>query len=152
MGMYTGIRFKGFVKPEFRAEIKEILTLDGVWKNAHSYFLQEFGKISRSDFIPFGGLCYMPDEWEVGEWLSGIPADGFDGTYNEETGYWAFQCSLKNYEGEIKFFFNIIPNFIEKIEHLEYFYEEDSFSQQYDLVNGVVKMINPRFIKYDNFV
>ena len=115
--------------------------------------------IGRSSFIPRGSLAYMPDSWEsepdmslepyLTEWYdSRKPTDGFKRSYDEKTGYWTFQCSLKNYEYEIESFFEILPHFIENIEHLEYFYEEWDFSTQYDLVDGEIKLINKEFKDY----
>lgn len=147
LGMYTGIRFKGIVKLEFRKEIIGI-AMFGEWENTKPDFFREFGKLERSSFIPRGGLSYMPSEWEEGTFPNQRATDGFNKTYDEHTGYWSFQCSLKNYESEIEKFFEIIPKFIEKIEHLEYYYEEWKFSERYDIVDGKVKMVDGQFIRY----
>ncbi|MFR4986493.1 MAG: hypothetical protein ACLUCH_03760 [Lachnospirales bacterium] len=62
---------------------------------------------------------------------------------------------MRNYEkellNEIEQWFNILPYFIEKIEHLEIFYEEWEYSTRYDLVDGVIKDVDNEFIKYDNY-
>lgn len=145
--MYTGIRFKGYVKPEFRKEFSKIAT-SGEWGSAETNFFCNFGEISRSGFIPCGMLCCMPDEWEEGDYPNEKGTDGFDLTYNENSGYWAFQCSLKNYEDEIECFFNMVPKFIDKVEHLEYYYEAWSFSKRYDILDGKVKMVDAQFIEY----
>jgi len=156
MGMYTGIRFKGYVKKDFRDSFEQI-ALEGDWENSNNSTFRDFGKISRSKFIPCGCLSYMPDEWEVYDeslkgtnkyYSSAKDADGFERTWNKETGYWTFQCSLKNYESEIEEWFKIVPYFIEKIEHLEYFYEEWEYSDQYNLIDGEIKLVNEEFIKY----
>lgn len=88
MGMYTGIRFKGYVKPEFRADFASI-ALNGEWEKSHDPVLKEFGEIGRASFIPCGALAYMPDSWESGDEAT----DGFERTWDPETGYWTFQCS-----------------------------------------------------------
>lgn len=167
MGMYTGIRFKGYVKEEFRKIFKQI-AMNGEWENSNVKVFANFGKSVRTDCIPCGSLSYMPDEWEKdyinekGEkevhFVSGnrtyykqVPSDDFDRKYNEETGYWTFQCSLKNYDYEIEQWIDILPYFIEKIEHLEVYYEEDEYSQKYDLVDDIVKIVNDKFIKYNNY-
>lgn len=153
MGMYTGIRFKGFVKPELRKAM-ETIAMDGSWDESDISEFKEFGHIGRSSFIPCGSLAYMPDEWEAepyDKYGCGTPTDGFERTYDEETGYWAFQCSLKNYESEIESFFDLIPFFIEKIEHLEYFYEEWDYSTKYELINGKVICTDEKFIKYNDY-
>lgn len=158
MGMYTGIRFKGYVKPEFREDFENI-ALNGEWESSRDSILQSFSSFYRASFIPCGSLSYMPDEWEghdnrykeySWEWFdSAKDAGGFNRTWNKETGYWTFQCSLKNYESEIEAWFDILPHFIEKIEHLEYFYEEWDCSCRYDLINNEIKCVDTEFIKYN---
>ncbi|MGJ0846499.1 hypothetical protein ACR77J_07415 [Tissierella praeacuta] len=161
MGMYTGIRFKGYVKPEFRQDFEDI-ALNGEWEESNIKEFREFGdRFDRASSIPCGSLSYMPDEWEwyndkfkeySSEWFDSAEAtDGFERTYNKDTGYWTFQCSLKNYESEIENWFKLIPLFIEKIEHLEYFYEEWEYSSRYDIVNGEVICIDEDFIKYNEY-
>lgn len=158
MGMYTGIRFKGYVKPEFRKNFEDV-ALNGVWEDNEIKELREFGKkFSRASFIPCGSLAYMPDEWEFYNdklkkysnewWRSARDTDGFDRTYDKDTGYWAFQCSLKNYEHEIENWFTLLPLFIESIDHLEYFYEEWEYSVEYDFISGGLMCVNDKFIKY----
>lgn len=140
MGMYTGIRFKGIVKPEYRIGF-ECIAMEGDWENSSVPEFREFGEMGRSSFIPCGCLAYMPDEWDDDE--------EFERSYDKESGRWVFQCSLKNYELEIETFFCILPMFMESIEHLEYYYEEMICSQKYELIDGKVVMTNDQFIKYD---
>lgn len=148
MGMYTGIRFKGTVAERFRKGF-EVIAMEGEWDNFDDEYFDEFSdNNSRSSFIPRGGLYYMPKQWETGTCPNEVATDGFERSYNEETGYWTFQCSLKNYGCEIEQFFELLPYFIESIEHLEYFYEEDDYSQRYELVNREVIRTNVEFIKY----
>ena len=64
MGMYTGLRFKGTVKEEFRNEFEGI-ALEGNWEESNSDVFKQFGSVSRASFIPCGALAYMPDEWET---------------------------------------------------------------------------------------
>ena len=143
MGDYTGIRFKGYVKEEFRNEFATI-ALEGDWDKSNDQIFNKFSEISRASFIPCGSLAYMPDEWESKDEAT----DEFGRTWNKETGHWTFQCSLKNYESTIEQWFEIIPYFIEKIEHLESYYEYWVHSKQYDLINGEVIMVNDKFEKY----
>ena len=174
MGMYTGLRFKGVVKEEFRKGFA-CCALYGDWDLSENPKLRQFGEdVGRSGFIPCGSLAYMPDEWEkdyvdengnkhpeyeqdIGRpieevyFLRQTPTDGFDRTWNEETGYWTFQCSLKNYESEIEAFFELLPYFIESVEHCEYFYEEDEWSYRYELIDGKMVMTSDRFIQYYDF-
>ena len=163
MGMYTGIRFKGIVKEKFRKDFDKI-ALNGDWEESEDTKFKQFGLFGRSGFIPRGVLCYMPESWEAdyindkgekeidfGKYYKQMPTDGFERTYNEETGYWTFQCSLKNYEDEIGSFFELIPYFIESIEHLEYFYEEMTWSKEYKLIDNGVVLVNDKFIKYNKY-
>lgn len=114
--MYTGLRFKGQVKEWFRKDFEKI-ALEGRWKESQHLIFSEFGESSfRSDFIPCGALVYMPEEWENDK--------DFETTWNKETGYWTFQCSLKNYRNEIENFMEMVPIFVEKLDYLEYRYEE----------------------------
>lgn len=160
MGMYTGIRFKGVVKPEFRKDFRDI-AMGGMWEESNDERFKEYSTIDRYSFIPCGALAYMPDSWEedyindngareleFGEYFRKVATDGFERQYNENTGYWAFQCSLKNYSDTIEYFFELIPYFVESIEHLEYFYEEWRYSTKYELINGKVLATDINFIDY----
>ncbi|MEM5592822.1 hypothetical protein AAHH67_15635 [Niallia circulans] len=135
MGMYTGLRFKGIVKPEYREMIKEIN--DGAdWNDFTEKFpfLTDYANQDRAEFIPRGSLAYMPDTWEEGEFPDQMSTDGFERSINLETGYWTFQCSLKNYNQEIEQFINeVLPKIIDSAEHIEYFYEEWARSIFYEL-------------------
>ena len=142
MGMYTGIRFKGIVKEEFRNEFEDI-ALDGNWDISNNKIFRQFGNVSRANFIPCGVLFYMPVEWET------VNKNGFDRAYDKDTGRWTFQCSLKNYDYTIEHFFKIVPYFIEKIEHAEVYYEEWSHSVKLELIDGKIIMTNNKFIKYE---
>lgn len=153
MGMYTGLRFKGIVKEEFRNEFENI-ALSGDWEESENKVFKEFGNVSRASFIPCGALAYMPDEWETApynEYGDGVPTDGFDRTYDKETGRWTFQCSLKNYNNTIEEFFNIVPYFIEEIEHAEVFYEEWRYSIKIELIDGKIVEADDKFIEYNKY-
>ena len=153
MGMYTGLRFKGVVKKEFRNNFENI-AMNGAWEDSNDEVFKGFSKISRASFIPCGALSYMPDEWETepfDEYRNGKPTDGFDRTYNRETGRWTFQCSLKNYNDTIENFLEIVPYFIEEVEHAEVFYEEWRYSERYELVDGKMLMTDDKFIEYNKY-
>jgi hypothetical protein len=139
MGMYTGLRFKGIVKKEFRKDFKDI-AMNGEWGNSKDIRFADFGKVSRASFIPCGALAYMPNEWEN--------TDGFERTYNEESGFWSFQCSLKNYNDTIEEFLALVPYFIESVEHCEVFYEEWIYSEKYEMVGNIIVLTNDKFIQY----
>lgn len=149
MGMYTGVRFKGYIKPEFRESFEDI-ALYGEWENSFNEVFSTYGRNnSRVSFIPCGALSYMPDEWEIKltEYIY-TATNGFNRTWDKETGYWTFQCSLKNYEETIEEWLKILPYFIEKIEHLEVYYEEWEYSKQYNIINGKIELVNEKFIRY----
>lgn len=128
MGDYTGIRLDGVVKKKFRKSFNDI-AMRGAWELSTDTIFKEFGKLYRSIFIPCGALYYMP--WDPDDTL-------FARRYSDETGEWVFQCSLKNYEGEIQAFFNIIPYFMERVV-IEYYYEYWDNSIFYTLVEGKVQ-------------
>lgn len=129
MGMYTGLRFKGIVKKEFIKEIAQI-RLNGEWENSNNKVLRGFSKISRYRDIPCGALCYMPNEWD-----NDI---NFKSRYDIKTGFWSFQCSLKNYDYTIEEFFKIIPCFTECLIHLECLYEDWEESMFYILEDNKI--------------
>ena len=106
--------------------------MDGEWDKSTDPVFKKFGEIFRASFIPCGMLSYMP-------WRDNDPE--FKRAWDASTGRWVFQCSLKNYENEIEQWFEILPYFIEKIDHLEYLYEEDDASTMYGLVDGKVVRI-----------
>ncbi len=132
MGMYTGLRFEGIVKKEFREQIQELTSREKEWSELDDIELRDFGLFGRSMFIPFGALCYMPDHWDY---------NSFNLYYNEETGYWTFKCSLKNYDNELEKFIDLVPYFIEKVFHFEYLYEEWEESRLYALKNNELVVI-----------
>ena len=144
MGMYTGLRFKGVVKKQFREEFEPI-ALKGCWEEAKDKKINNFANTSRASFIPCGALAYMPEEWEDTEEK---PTDGFERTYNKESGVWTFQCSLKNYDDTIEIFLTLAPYFIERVEHCEVFYEEWIYSKKYELIGNTIVLTNSEFIKY----
>jgi hypothetical protein len=156
MGMYTGLRFKAVVKPEFIQMIEKMMEERLDWEELFNLypqrqFLKEFSKYPRSRFIPYGSLSYMPRSWETNEsdWKLRTPTDGFETEYNKLLRVWSFQCSLKNYESEIEAFLNlIVPNIIETSLHIEYYYEEWARSKFYEIVDGKVKESDREGILY----
>ena len=63
--------------------------------------------------IPFGAVCYMPDDWE--------------NSWDIEDGVWSVCCSLKNYESEIQtFLIDVLPYLVSGPVEVEYLYEESS--------------------------
>lgn len=144
MGSYTGLRVKVTVKEEYRPMIKAIH--EGADWNDFSEqfpFLSAYAKQDRAKLIPRGGLCYMPSSWETGEYPNEVATDGFERNIDMETGYWTFQCSLKNYESEIQQFFkDVLSKIISEAEHIEYLYEEWDENIMCDFLNGEIKIRN----------
>ncbi len=123
MGMYTGLRARLTIKEEFRPVIEDLMTsrdLDYSWENvAGKYpqyeFLRDWSMVGRCDFIPFGALAYMPWDDADPEWQRSF-----------KDGMWVFQCSLKNYQGEIQAFVEIVlPHIVEICHELYSLYEEN---------------------------
>lgn len=116
MGMYTGLRARVKIKSEYRAEIQRLHDTRN-WDGVNVPNINKWLKFDRNIFIPYGGLCYMPDGF--GEPFGENSGRKFDGEW------WQFSCSLKNYEGEIQFFLeNIMKYIVEEIDYCHYLYEE----------------------------
>lgn len=152
MGMYTGLRCKVKVKKEYIEDVG-VLMYTHDWNNCKHDILKEYAKVSRANFIPFGALCYMPDEWEYETVEDGLTisnaTDGFDTKLDKRTGEWSFQCSLKNYDSTIEKFIITLSLIVDEIYHLEKLYEEDEESILYELKDGkITKMQNG--IRYGN--
>ncbi|HBJ1650878.1 TPA: hypothetical protein LA460_000097 [Clostridium botulinum] len=143
MGMYTGLRFKGVIKEKYREDIELMLEGENCWKDCKHEILKHYSKVSRSMFIPFGALAYMPNCWEDDK-------DGFEIYFNEETGLLCFQCSLKNYDSTIEIFLNnVASEIVEESIHIEVLYEEDKVSSLYKIKNG--QLINFNYgIRYED--
>ena len=133
MGMYTGLRARLIIKEEFWPVINMLMDeeanakWDGVAVAFPQYpFLAEWADVGRSDFIPFGALEYMP-------WAAKDP----DWQRSFKDGSWVFQCSLKNYEGEIEFF---VATVLSRITHarveLYSLYEENDEPEQLFIPGG----------------
>jgi hypothetical protein len=144
MGMYTGLRFRGYIKPEYRQMIQEILGDYDNWQDRKHWehyieqfpFLENFATLPRASMIPFGGHAYMPDVWDNKE---NIVTSSFKRQFDMETGYFAFSCSLKNYDDEIDTFISeVIPIMCESTDHIEEFYEEWHESNLYALKDGLI--------------
>lgn len=115
MGMYTGLRGKITLNEEYAPKIKQAMEADiadfwdTVLPEGHP-FLRE----GRRNQIPFGAVCYMPEDWG-------------DGYAELDGNQWAICCSLKNYEGEIAIFINLVLPLIAERWDLESLYEEDDY-------------------------
>lgn len=140
MGMYTGLRVKVTVKEQYRKMVEEINN-GASWQDfvERFPFLKDYATQDRAEFIPRGALAYMPDSWETGYYPNEVATDGFDRKIDLETGYWTFQCSLKNRSYEIEqFFLEVLPVIISSSDHIEYFYEEQTEGIMYEFSNGKI--------------
>lgn len=146
MGMYTNLRLKVYVKEQYRNMINQIN--DGAdWSEFVTQFpfLTRYAKLGRAEFIPRGGSSYMPYQWNDGSKAT----EGFDTHIDLGTGYWTFQCSLKDYENEIECFFkDVLPVLITSSEHIESYYEEWDESKFYELEDGAIKLKSESFKTY----
>ena len=123
MGDYTGLRFRGVVKERYRKDFERALSND-VWEYMANIYdepvWREWAEYSRSSFIPFGAICYIP-------WLDEDPE--WQRSFDAETGEWVFQCSLKNYLSTIeKFWTEVVPEMMERVDHFETWFEYDKES------------------------
>lgn len=118
MGMYTGLRFEAKLKPFVADAIDLVLSEENSYSmwNALAGVIpidRKWLNVGRKDFIPFGSMSYMPDDW-----------------YHHNDIYrhdqkWFVCCSLKNYEGEIEDFLKLVlPFLIDEPCDAEILYEE----------------------------
>ena len=156
MGQKAGLRFKGYIKEHYR-DVFEVLALSGNWDRG-SYinptsklkklFLSErylaFSKNLRSAFIPHGSVVALSSQW-LDE--NGNPTEGFELDYDSKTGYWKFQCELKNYSGTIEKFVEMIPDLCSKVEHLEYLDEDWEESRLYAMGTNKTYVLKNEVLK-----
>lgn len=131
MGDYTGLRFRGVVKEGYRRPFEWALNNNSnecrVWEHMANIYdeenypiWREWAEYSRSSFIPYGAICYIPWKEDHPEWQR---------SFNAETGEWVFQCSLKNYSSTIgKFWTEVVPELMERVDHFETWFEYDDES------------------------
>lgn len=123
MGMYTGLRGKVKLKPEVEELMCYWLYADDTFSEEYNYDtwlfigskldntkVLNFADDSRANFIPRGSICYMPNDW----WHENSISLG-------DT--WNFCCSLKNYNGTIQKFIDLLPEIAVSWD-LEELYEE----------------------------
>lgn len=121
MGDYTELRVRATIKHKYRDLVTELMDENNkcYWRELVARFpkfmwLRAWAhKVDCSMMIPFGGSSSFPND---PDWAH---------TWNPETGFWQFQCSLKNYEGTIEnFLAHVLPELAETVheayEHYEY--------------------------------
>lgn len=143
MGMYTGLRINGTIKPEYRQDIRLLVVVgwESAWETLAEFktVYKDLASRPRCNMIPFGALSYMPDSWRE-----------HSHSYDNSTGKWSFSCSLKNYNSEIQAFLKMVPEIFEELEFCEYYYEEWDTSKIFVLENG--ELIEKTGIVYDEYL
>lgn len=140
MSLYTAIRFRGIVKPEFR-DIFEPIALHGKWKESPDDVLRDFGECNRSaSYIPCASACII-DRWQKEPWKTG---------YSKETGEWVFEVDINTYSLPVcDFEDEIIPYLMESVEHYEVWHElwteDKNYTEEYTALekfeNGEMKLL-----------
>ena len=126
MGMYTGLRVRAVIKPEYREEI-ELLHLSGYnWSGAKYDFMKNFGMDPRAEFIPKGAYYPVPG---IHSWKKYC-------YYNSKTGLWRFACFLKNYNMTIENFLDDVLSAVAESATAEHKYEDSQSSIFLELENG----------------
>ena len=140
MGMYPGLKVTAKIKQEFVEELSNVLSSDAdyVWKTVdleRFRFVEKYANLSRSNFIPFGAVCYMPSDW--------------DNKNSFENGVWKFCCSLKNYDGEIEIFLKEVLVEICEWAKIERLYEEESVSALLEIEQGNLRVVRESVWEFD---
>lgn len=122
MGMYTGLMVSVTIKPEYRQAIAHLHEVQqwAMLPPGSLPGMKLWQDVRRCNFIPWGALCYMPEDF--GNRPAGIE-DSFS-EFDPETGLWRFACSLKNYESEIEEFMNFLISLISHVDYAWSLYEE----------------------------
>ena len=127
MGMYTGLRVRAKIKPKYHKMIENVMKNRG-WEKSKNLIAKNWNKWDRACFIPFGAICYLDWDSDDPKWKTKF-----------EDGIWQFQCSLKNYGGEIPAFLDIVLSKItEELYVCESQYEEVDIPTQYELRDGKI--------------
>jgi len=122
MGHYTRFTFKGKPKAEHAIIFEKVLKANQ-WAEVKEVKdapdLAKWLEVYRADFIPFGGNMFIPESEYVRPYIDG-------------EGCLIFDCSLKNYEGEIKEWLHIFGPLFESAAYSTH-YEEDEDPRHYTL-------------------
>jgi len=104
MGYYTDLHCKAIIKPEYRDTIKKIVFEYASWKD---FFDHDFVELPRADLIPFG-----ENKLKQSEIFDGINLH--------------IECSIKNYDDEIEYFFEMLQCISDEVSEYKSF-DEDNF-------------------------
>ncbi len=123
MGHYTHLRLRLRVKPKYALIYRSLLT----YRHDHNHwdtvaivvpeawgFVREWANVYRCGFIPYGALNEY--SWKPGE--------GWDLAWDEAALQFTFQCSIKNYGGEVQTFVDCFAHTWEEVLEGWYWYEE----------------------------
>ena len=117
MGDYTGLRGKIKIKKEMHDKINNLVHAQATdWGDilpSENVFLADW----RNMFIPYGAICYMPDDW--------------NGSVEYNNGILYFSCSLKNYNNTIEKFIEHVLPLIGDEWDLESLFECDDIPTKY---------------------
>jgi hypothetical protein len=136
MGEYTGLRFTAQLRPDVAEVVGKVVRdaegygiYRGLWeqlKEAGTPIPSEFLEYSRKNMIPFGMVCYMPNDW--GDTQYSISPDG----------RWNVVCSAKDYGYHAvsmmeTFVKKVLPLLIQEPCRAEILYEHWDESQFYEV-------------------
>ncbi|MBG9693203.1 hypothetical protein ABD91_20910 [Lysinibacillus sphaericus] len=140
--MIKGLRVKAIIKEPYREAISLINAEDAYFDEFVDLmpFATDFIKLQRASLIPTGSSAYMPTGWLIHD---EIATDGFGHVFDIETGYWAFQCCLKNSEKEVDVFLqDVLSQLIESAIHIEVKSDEEDESELYHFINGHIVRVS----------
>lgn len=176
MGMYTCLKFTGQLKEKYADIVRNRLTTEAreKWWEEHKNdedqeavndynewvelakeypFMTKFSKLTRSDFIPFGGFTFYNID-KVGRekniddaCFSNVICGDDRNSYVDGLGYiksadtWVFACDLKDYCDEIETFIEDIATELCTQFVAEVWYEEDGFPDVYIYKNGILERV-----------
>lgn len=142
MGMYTALRVKALIKPEYHALIQAILAADASPEPKGScggeptgYWL---GLDKLSETYPF--LQELSDCEHGGSWLSWYIGGEFHHTWSPDDEEWqtsfkdgllVFQSCMKNYDREYQKVAAILDIIAERIDYCAKWYEESWAPEKY---------------------
>lgn len=108
MGIYTSLKFKAKIKPEYVNALTEVLEAYS-WEDTECPLFQEWKNMYRAVFIPWGDQSQLRPEWD----------EEFEKHRHSKfvDGYWSVITALKGYL-EFEVFYEMLK---EMSEHIEYY-------------------------------
>lgn len=105
MGIYTSLKFKAKIKPEYIQDLKDVLE-SYTWEDTLCPVFQEWKEMYRCHFIPWGDDSQLRPEWD----------EEFEKHRHSKfiNGYWSVITALKgNLEFEV--FYKLLKEISEEI-------------------------------------